>query len=86
LFHSTRTDEELDFLKTERFRKDYLRFGWEGGANSSAAKMRFQYMFPQSLRWVGDMLFGCIMDNKSVLKLDTSHLKEVRVISLFTKT
>ena len=73
----TRTDEELEFLPYEKFRKDYLRFGWEGGNSTSAAKLRFQYMFPQSLRWVGDLIFGCVMDNKSVLKLDTNHLKEV---------
>ncbi|CAE7760397.1 SDP1L, partial [Symbiodinium microadriaticum] len=60
---------------------DYLRFGWEGGHSASGAKLRFQYMFPQSLRWLGDLLFSCVMDNKSVLKLDTEHLKEVECLS-----
>lgn len=43
----------------------------------SATKLRLLYMFPQRLQWIGDLLFGTLIDNKSLLKLDTNHLKEV---------
>lgn len=75
----TRTDEELEFLPREKFRRDFLRFGWEK-SSTSATKLRFAYMFPQRLQWIGDLLFGTIVDNKSLLKLDTGHLKKVQAL------
>eukprot|EP00603_Paraphysomonas_imperforata_P012561 CAMPEP_0114453912 /NCGR_PEP_ID=MMETSP0104-20121206/2302_1 /TAXON_ID=37642 ORGANISM="Paraphysomonas imperforata, Strain PA2" /NCGR_SAMPLE_ID=MMETSP0104 /ASSEMBLY_ACC=CAM_ASM_000202 /LENGTH=719 /DNA_ID=CAMNT_0001626263 /DNA_START=433 /DNA_END=2591 /DNA_ORIENTATION=+ len=77
----TRTDEELEYLGMKHggsLRKDHLRFGWEKTSKSnSAAKFQFQYLFPPSLRWVADAIFGVFFDNKSLVKFDTEHLKEV---------
>ena len=72
----TRTDEELEYLPNEPFRKDLLRFGWEKNS-MSATKLRFLYLFPQRLQWVGNLFFGTLFDNKSLLKLDTKHLENV---------
>lgn len=78
---ATRTDEELEYLGLKNggsLRKDHLRFGWEKTSKSnSAAKFQFQYLFPPSLRWVADAIFGVFFDNKSLVKFDTDHLKEV---------
>jgi hypothetical protein len=38
---------------------------------------QFQLLLPQSLRGVGDALVGFFMDNTSMLRLDTEHLKHV---------
>ena len=78
----TCTDEELSYLvdsdpNDTGFRLDFFRFNWEN--QKPNAKMQFQYLLPQSLRWISDGLLSTIFRGESIMKMDTEHLKAVAI-------
>lgn len=73
----TRTEDEiLHLINAGSFRKDFFRLLVQTKENDSIAS-RLQYLLPSALRFLGDKLFGLILDRRSVLQLDTDHLKNV---------
>jgi TAG lipase/steryl ester hydrolase/phospholipase A2/LPA acyltransferase len=63
--------------ETGRFRKDFFSFKWHKREHMSASQ--WSYIFPQGLRWIVNLVTDIIAasDRRSLLKLDTEHLKEV---------
>ena len=47
---------------------------------------QFMYFIPQSFRWFGDALIGYFIDNHSLLRMDTDHLKHVVISNVGLET
>ena len=78
--YSTKLDSEfLELARSAKFRMDHFSFGWQKKLRAADSGYMFQYLLPQSLRWVGDSLMDILFseDRHSLLKLDTEHLKRV---------
>lgn len=76
----SRTESELiDLVKTADFRKDFFSFGWQ---RKSSLTARFQFLLPSFFRTFGDAFFHILSEKKSILKLDTNHLKEVIIANV----
>jgi TAG lipase/steryl ester hydrolase/phospholipase A2/LPA acyltransferase len=76
----TRTEEELlNMINTGAFRKDFFRMNEWQNTKEDGLTARLQYLFPQGVRWLTDAVLGFLVDRKSVLSMDTDHLRN-RVI------
>lgn len=85
-----RTDEELNDLLNvahpEDFLKRGLRLDFFGIKEHEPSTQWFQYILPQSLRNISDALIGHFVDNTSILRLDTDHLKHVFIQNIGLQT
>jgi len=83
----TRSEDELmDMIDTGiGFRRDFFRLNFAQRSDDHFSS-RLQYMLPQSLRWISDALLSLVVDRRSLLAMDTDHLKNVVIenVGLFT--
>jgi len=72
----TQTDDELmHVIAGGGMRTDFFRFANESAIHSFHKK--FQFLIPIGFRWMSEMLISLFLDTSSVLRMDTSHFKEV---------
>ena len=65
----------LGVTEPSEYSKIGMRFDFFGMKKRETSQ--FLYFLPQSFRWLGDALVGYFVDNHSLLRMDTDHLKHV---------
>jgi hypothetical protein len=65
-----------------QFRKDFFSFAWRKKRDQTV--YQWQYLLPQGLRWIGEIMAELITSksHKAFLKLDTQHFKEAVIANV----
>jgi predicted acylesterase/phospholipase RssA len=62
----------MEMIDVANFRKDFFRIKRRPNIIS-----KFQYMLPQSIRWISENIISLLFNTHSYLKMDTEHLIKV---------